>query len=128
MNYNYLWYVITMAEQQEILSDCEILADIKFLNVEKVSGVKIHRQLCAVYSRHKVMLKWHVYKWITRFDEGWNNIHDEPQGGQLSNGVNDKTIACVRALVNADHCLSVSDIFQAMVTSYLYISLLTGCS
>ncbi len=38
-----------------------------------MSGVEINGRLCAVYSADKVMLKRHVYKWISHFDEGWTN-------------------------------------------------------
>ncbi len=81
-----------MAVQQDIPSDCKIWAVIKCLNTEKVSGVEINRWLCAVYSANKVMLKWHVYKWITRFEKKRMNTHNEPPSGYLSDGVNDKTI------------------------------------
>ncbi len=59
---NLFQYIITMAAQQDIPFDCEIRAVIKFLNVERVSGVEIHWRLCAVYGADKVMSKRHVYK------------------------------------------------------------------
>ncbi len=86
-------------------------AVIKILNVEKVSGIEIHRPLCAVYSIDKVMSKWQVYKWITSFDEGWMNTQDEPQSGCQLDGVNNETIACMLALINADCCFTGSNIF-----------------
>ncbi len=52
---SYFQYVITLAAQQDIPSNCEIWPVIEFLNVEKVSGVKILGWLCAVYRANKVM-------------------------------------------------------------------------
>ncbi len=44
-----------MAAQQDIPSDFEIQAVIKFLDMEKMSYVEIHTWLCAVYCANKVL-------------------------------------------------------------------------
>ncbi len=73
-----------MAAQQDIPSNCELHAVIRFLNLETVSDVEIRSQLCAVYSADKVMSKWHAYKWITCFDKGRINEHNVPRNSRPS--------------------------------------------
>ncbi len=91
--------------------------------MENVSGSEIHRQLCGVYGADKVMSKRHAHKWITHFDDGWTNTQNEPRKGYPSDGVSNKTIACMHALVNADCHFIASDIFQVMATLYSHISI-----
>ncbi len=77
-----------------MLFNCEVWAVIKFLNVEGVTGLEIHRRLSNVYGAGNVMSLCHIYKWIwffllgrathmmsnklvvcdsVRLDQWWNN-------------------------------------------------------
>ncbi len=51
------------------------------------------------------------------------NTHDEPQSSHLSDGVDDETIACLHALINADCHFTISGIVPLVVTLYLYFSI-----
>ena len=43
----------------------------------------IHRQICEVYGEN-AMSDGLVNKWIRKFNEGRNNMHEEPRSGRLS--------------------------------------------
>ncbi len=60
-----------------VLSDCEVQAVIKFLNVEGVTELEIHRRLSKVYDAGIAMSLRHIYKWIEHFNTGWSETHDE---------------------------------------------------
>ncbi len=101
-----------MAAQKDIPSDCKIRAVIKFLKVEKTSGVEIHRRLGTVYGVDEVMSKQYVCERKPHFDEGWMKTYDEPQCSHPSDGGNNETVACVCALINADRRFTVFKLFS----------------
>ncbi len=55
-----------------------------------------------------------VYKWIERFNAGWNDTHDEQRTGHLRDSINNTTFACVRALLVEDRWFTISDIHREM--------------
>jgi hypothetical protein len=43
----------------------------------------IHRQICEVYGEN-AMSDRKVRKWVRKFNEGRDNVHEEPRSGRLS--------------------------------------------
>jgi hypothetical protein len=64
-------------------ADCEIRSVISFLNARNVKPADIRRQICEVYGGN-VMSDGMVRKWVRKFDESLDNVHDEPRSGRLS--------------------------------------------
>ncbi len=62
-----LWK-FTLKMRSSALSDCEVRAMIKFLNLEGVTGLEIHHRLSNVYGAGTVMSLRYVYKWIDQFN------------------------------------------------------------
>jgi hypothetical protein len=64
-------------------TDCEIWSVIHFLNARNVKPADIHRQICEVYGEN-AMSDGMVRKWVRKFNEGRDNVHDESRSGRLS--------------------------------------------
>jgi hypothetical protein len=62
-------------------ADCEMRSVIRFLNARNVKPADIHRQICEVYSEN-VMSGGMVRKRVRKFNEGRDNVHDEPRSGR----------------------------------------------
>ena len=56
---------------------------IRFLNAKNVTLAEIHRQLCDVYGEH-AMSSSMIWKWVQLFNEGHENVHDDPRSGRPS--------------------------------------------
>ena len=57
---------------------CEIRSVIRFLNAKNMKPAEIHRQLCDVYGEH-AMSSSVVRRWLRLFNEGRENVHDDPR-------------------------------------------------
>jgi hypothetical protein len=64
-------------------ANCEIQSVICVLNARNVKVADIHCQICEVYGENS-MSDGMVRKWVRNVDKGHDNVHDEPQSGQLS--------------------------------------------
>ena len=64
-------------------ADCEIRSVIRFLNARNVKPADIHRQICEVYGKN-AMSDGMVRIWFRKFNEGRDNVHEEPRSGRLS--------------------------------------------
>jgi hypothetical protein len=64
-------------------ADCEIWSIIRFLNARNVKPADIHRQICEVYGEN-AMSDGMVTKWVRKFNEVCDNVHDEPRSGRPS--------------------------------------------
>jgi hypothetical protein len=64
-------------------ADCEIQSVIGFLNARTVKPADTYRQICEVYGKN-AMSDGMVRKWVSKFSEGRDNVHDEPRSGRLS--------------------------------------------
>jgi hypothetical protein len=53
---------------------------IRFLNARNMKAADIHRQLCEVYGEH-AMSDSMVRRWMRHFNEGCENVHDDPWSG-----------------------------------------------
>ncbi len=67
-------FCISMSESSDRPSQCEIWADIKFPNKEKVGAREIHWRLCAVNGEDGVMLRCNVYRWVEMFKVGYRRF------------------------------------------------------
>lgn len=64
-------------------ADCEIRSVIRFLTAKNISAAEIHRQICEVYGPN-AMSDSKVRKWVRAFNDGRENVHDEPRSGRPS--------------------------------------------
>jgi hypothetical protein len=64
-------------------ANCEIQSFICFLNARNVKPADIHRQICEVYGEN-AMSDGMERKWVRKFKEGRDNVHDKPQSGRPS--------------------------------------------
>ena len=62
---------------------CEIQPVIRFLNAKNMTPAEIHHQICDVYGEHAVSSSM-VRKWVRLFNEGRENVHDDPRSGRPS--------------------------------------------
>ena len=70
-----------MFKKLENPAACEMRSVIRFLNALKPA--EIHRQLCDVYGKH-AMSSSMVWRWVRLFNEGRENVHDDPRSGRPS--------------------------------------------
>jgi hypothetical protein len=70
-----------MLKMIERPADCEIRSGVRFLNARNVKPADIHRQICEVYGEN-AMSDGMVRKWARKFNEGRDNVHDEPRSGR----------------------------------------------
>jgi transposase len=64
-------------------ADCEIRSVIRFLNARNVKPADIRRQICEVYGEN-AMSDGMVRKWVRKFNESRDNVHEEPRSGRPS--------------------------------------------
>jgi len=62
---------------------CEMRPVIRFLNEKSMTPAEIHCQLCDVYKEHAMSISM-VRKWVRLFNEGRENVHDDPRSGRPS--------------------------------------------
>ena len=62
---------------------CEMRSVILFLNAKNMTPAEIHRQLCDVYGEHAISSSL-VRRWVQLFNEGRENMHDDPRSGRPS--------------------------------------------
>ena len=64
-------------------ADCEVRAVIRFLSARNISAAEINRQITEVHGPN-IMSDSKVRKWVRAFNEGRENVHDEPRSGRPS--------------------------------------------
>jgi hypothetical protein len=64
-------------------ADCEIRSVIRFLNARNVKPADIHRLICEVYGEN-AMSGGEARKCVRKFNEGRDNVHDEPRSDRPS--------------------------------------------
>ena len=62
---------------------CEMRSVIRFLNAKNMTPAEIHRQVCDVYGEQAVISSV-VRRWVRLFNEGRENMHDDPRSGRPS--------------------------------------------
>jgi len=61
---------------------CEMRSVVRFLNAKNMTLAEIH-QLCDVYGEH-AMSSSVVWRWVRLFNEGCENVRDDPWSSRLS--------------------------------------------
>jgi len=61
----------------------EMRSVIRFLNAKNMTPAEIHRQLRDVYGEHAVISSM-VRRWVRLFNEGRENVQDDPRSGRPS--------------------------------------------
>ena len=62
---------------------CEMQPVIRLLNAKNMTPAEIHRQLCGLYGEHAVSGSM-VRRWVRLFNEGRENVPDDPRSGRPS--------------------------------------------
>jgi transposase len=60
-----------------------MLPVILFLNAGNMKLADIHHQLCEVYGEYAMSVSM-VMRWVRCFNEGRENVHDDPRSGRPS--------------------------------------------
>ena len=68
-----------MFKKREPPAACEMRSVIRFLNAKNMKPAEIC-QLCDVYGEH-AMSSSVVRRWVRLFNEGRENVHDDPRSG-----------------------------------------------
>jgi len=111
----------------EGVADCEMRSVIRFLNARNVLPSEIHHQICQVYGDN-AMSDGMVRKWVRMFNEGRENVHDEPRSGRLSL-VNDDLVRKVNERVRDDRRFTIYDVslqFLQISMTLLYDTVSSG--
>ena len=61
----------------------EMRSVIRVLNAKNMTSPEIHRQLCDVCGEHATSSSM-VRRWVRLFNEGRENMHDDPRSGRPS--------------------------------------------
>jgi transposase len=70
-----------MFKKIEMPAACEMRSVIQFLNARNMKPADIHRQLCEAYGEH-AMSDSMVRRWVRHFNEGRENMHDDPRSSR----------------------------------------------
>jgi len=89
-------------------ADSETWSAICFLNARNVLPSEIHHQICQVYGDNE-MSDSMVRKWVRRFYEVRENVHDKARSG-LPSLVNDNLVRKVNERVRDDRRFTISDL------------------
>jgi len=72
-----------MFKKTENPAACEMRSVIRLLNAKNMTPAEIHRQLSDVYGEH-AMNSSMVRRRVQLFNEGRENVHDDPRSGRQS--------------------------------------------
>jgi len=89
-------------------ANCEIRSVICFLKAKNVVPSEIHHQIFQVYGDN-AMSDGMFRKWVRKFNEGRENVHDEARSGHPS-FVNDDLVCTVNERVCDDRRFTISDL------------------
>ena len=97
-----------MLKMIERAADCEIRSVIRFLNAGNVKPAGIRCQICEVYGEN-AKSDGMVRKWLRKFNEGRDNVHDEPRSSRPS-VVSDDLVHAVQAKIREDRRFTISSL------------------
>jgi len=95
-----------MFKKIEFPASCEMRHVIRFLNTKNVTPADIRRQLCDVYGEH-AMSSSMVRRWVRMFNEGRENVHDDPRSGRLSM-VNEDLVRAVEGKIKENRLFTIT--------------------
>jgi transposase len=87
---------------------CEMRSVIRFLNARNMKPADIHRQFCEVYGEHD-MSDSMERRWARHFNEGGENVHDDPRSGRPSL-VNEDLVCAVEENIQENRRFTISSI------------------
>jgi len=100
--------VFIMFKKIENLAACEMRSVIRFLNAKNMKPAEIHRQLCDVCGEH-AMSSSMVRRWVRLFNEGRENVHDDPQSGRPS-VVNEDLVLAVEEKIRENRRFTITSL------------------
>jgi len=80
---------------------CEMRSVIRLLNAKNMTPVEIHRQLCDVYGEHAMSSS------MVLFNEGRENVHDDPRSGRPS-VVNEDLVRAVEEKIRENRRFTIT--------------------
>jgi len=79
---------------------------IRFLNAKNMTPAEIHRHFCDVYGEH-AMGSSMVRRWVRLFNEGRENVHDDPRSGRPS-VVNEDLVRAVEEKIRENRRFTIT--------------------
>ena len=83
-----------------------MLSVIHFLNAKNMTQDEIHRQLCDVYGEHATSSSMER-RWVRLFNEGRENVNDDPRSGRPS-VVNGDLVSAVEKKIRENRRLTIT--------------------
>jgi len=87
---------------------CEMQCVICFLNGKNMKPAEIRRQLCDVYWEH-AMSSSVVWRWVRLFNEGCENVHDDPWSSRPS-VVNEDLVHAVEEKIRENRRFTITSL------------------
>jgi len=81
----------------------------RFLNAKNMKPAEIHRQLCDVYGE-QAMSSSMVRRWVRLFNEGRENVHDDPRSGRPS-VVNEDLVRAVEEKIRKNRRFTITSLY-----------------
>ena len=97
-----------MFKKIETPAACEMRSVIRFLNAKNMKPAEIHRQLCDVYGEH-AMSSSMVRRRVRLFNEGHENVHDDPRSGRPS-VVNEDLVRAVEEKIRENRLFTITSL------------------
>ena len=97
-----------MFKKIETPTACEMRSVIHFLNVKNMKLAEIHCQLCDVYGEHAISSSM-VRRWVRLFNEGCENVHDDPWSGRPS-VVNEDLVRAVEEKIRENRWFTITSL------------------
>jgi hypothetical protein len=88
---------------------CDVQPVIRFLSARNMKLADSHRQLCEVYGEHATSDSL-VKRWLTHFNEGRENEHDDPWSDRLS-VVNEDLVRAVEEKIQEIRLFTILSLF-----------------
>jgi len=97
-----------MFKKTENHAACEMRSVICILNANNTKLAEIHCQLCDVYGE-RAMSSSMVRRWVRLFNEGCENVHDDPWSGQPS-VVNEDLVRAVEEKIRENRRFTITSL------------------
>jgi len=95
-----------MFKKIENPASCEMQSVIHFLNAKNMTLAEIHCQICEMYGEH-AMSSSMVWRWVQLFNEGCENVHDDPRSGRPS-VVNEDLVRAVEEKIRENRLFTIT--------------------
>ena len=109
-----------MFKKTENPAACEMRSVIRFLSAKNMTPAEIHRQLCDVYGEH-AMSSSLVWRWVRLFNEGRENVHDDPRSSRPS-VVNEDLVRAIEEKIKENRKFTIASFFPAFSSNFMVTS------